>query len=127
MMCADMRRRPQFGRLPSPGPLCLEVPMRSRSFPLVVVVLAALAPLAAHARPSFPGFIPNGNAADGRGCINCHVSAQGGGQRNTFGIAVAQSLVTTPDWAALCHLDSDGDGQTNGQELGDPGCIWLHL
>lgn len=24
----------------------------------------------------------------------------------------------------LCQRDSDGDGQTNGEELGDPDCIW---
>lgn len=29
------------------------------------------------------------------------------------------------DWiAALCQVDSDGDGQTNSQELGDPCCAW---
>ena len=26
--------------------------------------------------------------------------------------------------AALCRKDSDGDGLTNGQELGDPDCVW---
>ena len=25
----------------------------------------------------------------------------------------------------LCKKDSDGDGKTNGQELGDPRCIWV--
>ena len=24
----------------------------------------------------------------------------------------------------LCEKDSDGDGYTNGEELGDPACIW---
>ena len=24
----------------------------------------------------------------------------------------------------MCGLDSDGDGRTNGQELGDPDCTW---
>lgn len=24
----------------------------------------------------------------------------------------------------LCEMDSDGDGETNGHELGDPCCIW---
>ena len=28
------------------------------------------------------------------------------------------------DWPALCSLDSDRDGVTNGQELGDPCCAW---
>ena len=26
--------------------------------------------------------------------------------------------------ACLCNRDSDGDGLTNGQELGDPDCKW---
>jgi dopamine beta-monooxygenase len=25
---------------------------------------------------------------------------------------------------SLCRMDSDGDGKTNGQELGDPNCLW---
>lgn len=25
---------------------------------------------------------------------------------------------------AVCQADSDGDGLTNGQELGDPDCLW---
>lgn len=24
----------------------------------------------------------------------------------------------------LCQKDSDGDGRTNGEELGDPNCVW---
>jgi hypothetical protein len=26
--------------------------------------------------------------------------------------------------AELCNQDSDGDGKTNGEELGDPCCVW---
>lgn len=25
---------------------------------------------------------------------------------------------------ALCNTDSDGDNRTNGEELGDPECVW---
>ena len=25
----------------------------------------------------------------------------------------------------LCRKDSDGDGKTKGQELGDPNCVWV--
>ena len=25
----------------------------------------------------------------------------------------------------LCQKDSDGDGRTNGEELGDPSCTWV--
>ena len=30
------------------------------------------------------------------------------------------------DWAALCGLDSDKDSLTNGEELGDPDCLWSY-
>lgn len=38
--------------------------------------------------------------------------------RNAF----AEDLVRVRTWEALCPLDSDGDGATNGEELGDPCC-----
>lgn len=65
--------------------------------------------------------LPNGSAF---GCATCHISSFGGGPRNPFGIAVG-ALVSpgarTPFWTpTLAALDSDGDGFTNGQELGDP-------
>ncbi|XP_070190209.1 peptidyl-glycine alpha-amidating monooxygenase A-like [Littorina saxatilis] len=51
-----------------------------------------------------------------------HKNAQGGGSRNPFGLDFASN---GQNWtAALCRLDSDGDGLTNGQELGDPDCVW---
>ncbi|XP_046572551.1 MOXD1 homolog 1-like, partial [Haliotis rubra] len=46
----------------------------------------------------------------------------GGGARNTFGQDFADN---GKEWTrALCEKDSDGDGLTNGQELGDPNCTW---
>nr|XP_022294265.1 formin-2-like [Crassostrea virginica] len=27
-------------------------------------------------------------------------------------------------WSAICREDADGDGRTNGEELGDPNCEW---
>lgn len=34
-------------------------------------------------------------------------------------------LQSFPLWTEkLCRADSDGDGRTNGQELGDPECTW---
>lgn len=29
------------------------------------------------------------------------------------------------NWAAICNLDADMDGKTNGVELGDPDCVWV--
>jgi len=69
--------------------------------------------------------IPNGGKFQ---CANCHVDPAGGGARNNFGKAVEAKV--TPNgqedfWdASLASFDSDGDGKTNGQELGDPNGIW---
>jgi len=51
-----------------------------------------------------------------------HVSRHGGGNLNLFGKAFRAAGFK---WTiALCHADSDGDGITNGHELGDPCCKW---
>jgi hypothetical protein len=63
--------------------------------------------------------IPNGNNF---GCQNCHLSAGGGGTRNGFGNAVFSKIgsSSSPFWdASFASMDSDGDGFTNGEELGD--------
>lgn len=86
-------------------------------------LLLALAP-DADARPFRPGFLPNGAENN---CSNCHVSAGGGGARTTFGEDVLANVTANgmeDFWAAVCALDSDGDGLTNGEELGDPCCVW---
>jgi hypothetical protein len=75
--------------------------------------------LAVQARDFRVNQIPNGQAFR---CANCHVSAGGGGPRNPFGQAV-QAITGTSSrtfWSAtLAAADSDGDGFSNGQELGD--------
>lgn len=70
------------------------------------------------ARPWRPSQIPNGDVYS---CTTCHTTE---GPRNVFGLAV-EARVTPgsedPFWdAELAALDSDGDGFTNGEELGDP-------
>jgi len=51
-----------------------------------------------------------------------HQNAQGGGDRNPFGTAFKAAGLS---WnSELCNADSDDDGLTNGQELGDPNCEW---
>ncbi|KAA0183512.1 Atp-binding cassette superfamily [Fasciolopsis buskii] len=49
-----------------------------------------------------------------------HVNPFGGGKRNSFG----EDFNRLKNWSDLCNLDSDGDGLTNGEELGDPKCVW---
>lgn len=74
----------------------------------------------AHARPARVGLIPNG---DQNRCANCHINPGGGGPRDPFGLDV-EPLVSGGQqefWdAVLAAEDSDDDGFTNGEELGDP-------
>lgn len=65
--------------------------------------------------------IPNGDTFD---CVNCHIS-QSNRSRNPFGHEVDVWLNRGDvDWSKLYFLDSDGDGYSNGRELGDPCGHW---
>lgn len=87
----------------------------------VITLLAAQ--VEAEARSTFRNLVPNGYL---RSCQTCHISASGGQGWNDFGTDVRERLSEgRPDWAAVFSLDSDGDGQTNGEELGDPCGTWL--
>lgn len=72
--------------------------------------------------------IPNGNRVPHPCVPNAlwegvgHFSEAGGGHLNPFGQDFQTAGQTWTE--ALCRKDSDGDGKTNGQELGDPDCTW---
>lgn len=91
---------------------------------LFILVLAGagccLGATPAHAEEAYQDRLPNGRVG---GCATCHfVVFFGGGPRNAFGRDFADN---DRRWsAALAELDSDGDGQTNGEELGDPCATW---
>jgi uncharacterized protein (TIGR03382 family) len=113
--------------------------MRIQNAILVAVVTSS----PALALPTHVDNIPNGAVvAEGstRSCQHCHVNSGGGEGWNELGKAFLeqgdanpdanptdQNLGYTgePDWNAdICNEDSDGDGFSNGEELGDPNCIW---
>ncbi len=71
--------------------------------------------------------VPNGSAFS---CNTCHTRG-GGSPLNPFGIEIAANFLTTAGAAGdvrwgpeLAALDSDGDGASNGAELGDPQGAW---
>ena len=106
---------------------------RNRNTALFVAALAAAVLWSvgswtgtAEARGFRAAMVPNAEAV-GAGCNLCHTSG-GGTPHNEFGHAV-EDLVTTNGrevfWGPeLAALDSDGDGFTNGEELGDPEGTW---
>lgn len=84
------------------------------------LLLLLFMPGKALARSWRPSQYPNGVKLD---CAACHIGG-GGGPRTPFGLAV-EAIVTPGSqdafWsAALAALDSDEDGFTNGEEVGDP-------
>jgi len=81
------------------------------------------------ARPQYAEKIPNGYTVPNPGPQGGiwagvgHENAAGGGELNPFGEDFATNgYLWTPE---LCQLDSDGDGRSNGEELGDPDCVWM--
>ena len=96
--------------------------MRLNSIASSVLLLAAglVASSTASAFGNYPGLLPNGNVDR---CANCHLSAGGGGPRTPFGEDVNNNGPGV-QWSLLYDLDSDGDGQTNGEELGDQCGDW---
>lgn len=91
---------------------------------LSVMVLVFIGWGQADARPARVGQLPNGSMI---GCASCHVNPSGGGTLTSFGRDINNNYLTQPGrsgqvvWnAMLAMLDSDGDGVSNGQELGDP-------
>lgn len=84
--------------------------------------------MVAEARPFRVDDIPNGSKF---GCLNCHGDTKAsyntdfGSDARTYLIVNAGAVSTQHvEWGPLCAFDSDRDGWTNGQELGDPNCVW---
>lgn len=79
----------------------------------------------AHARSNFPALVPNGTQ---NSCSTCHQLTQESPSPNRGNLGLFGKNVQTtnvpPQWSKLFSLDSDGDGYTNGVELGDPEGTW---
>ncbi len=86
---------------------------------IVVVTLVLLLPALVFARPHRVDQLPNNEY----GCNICHNDTGG---FNEVGFDSVNHIDDNGDlvWSTLAAEDSDGDGYTNGLELGDPNGTW---
>jgi hypothetical protein len=101
---------------------------RWTSFFFIITSLASLTiNTTVEARPFRVDDIPNGSKFT---CLNCHGDTKAsyntdfGSDARNYLIPVGVISSQHVEWTPLCALDSDYDGWTNGQELGDPDCVW---
>ena len=97
----------------------------NQSFLPTLGLAGLLAASNAFASPDYVALIPNGTVIS---CVTCHVNADpatDGTTRNGFGLAWRNNTPNRVWNSLLASLDSDGDGFTNGQELGDPTGSWV--
>ncbi len=99
------------------------------AFLSAALMLTSVVALPADARSARTRQVPNGTVL---GCAMCHANAGGGGARNAFGLQIEADFLSQSGFAGvvlwgpeLASLDADGDGATNGQELGDSDGTWL--
>ena len=88
---------------------------RGRALAILLLLEGAMA------HSEYRSRIPNGEVVPGVNALG-HANLKGGGMLNAFGkdFKAAGYAWTTE----LCKKDSDGDGESNGLELGDPCCLW---
>ena len=91
----------------------------------IVLIVLTLAKTT-EGRPLRVSQIPSGKEF---GCSACHVD--NGKSRNIFGIQIEEGFLSISGFSGeviwgpeLAALDADGDGVSNGVELGDPSGIW---
>ncbi|CDF34426.1 unnamed protein product [Chondrus crispus] len=110
-------------------PLSRRKEQTANMFSPIVPLFFLLLPLAS-CMPQFLARIPNGGASvipnSGLTCLALgHEQCIPGAPRNSFGLDFKAAEFR---WTlALCQKDSDGDGLTNGEELGDPCCEWTEV
>ncbi|CAH0516120.1 unnamed protein product [Peronospora belbahrii] len=94
----------------------------SLRFVIAMVILGLMVtPFTIDGYPKYVELIPNGGDVPDVPNIG-HLDPAGETGLSTFGEAFSK---TNNVWTvAVCQQDTDGDGYTNGQELGDPCCTW---
>ena len=84
----------------------------------LTLAAVALLALGASAYPQDLQGMPNGAS------YGITLGHPGGNKKQTTGIARAYYGAGQRWTKAFCQADTDGDGQSNGLEMGDPCCLW---
>ncbi|KAG6955845.1 hypothetical protein JG688_00011693 [Phytophthora aleatoria] len=92
-----------------------------RSVVVALAVALTAAPSTVQGYAKYVKLVPNGGNVPDNSNIG-HLDPAGETGLSDFGKAF--STAGNAWTAALCQADTDGDGFTNGQELGDPCCTW---
>eukprot|EP00759_Apiculatamorpha_spiralis_P009064 PhF_6_TR15920/c2_g1_i2/m.24632 len=93
---------------------------------MFIIVITMMMSSCCWAMPQYGSMIPNSGNVVRNGVKYSspgvgHINPAGGSTQTSFG----ESFALTQGWTlSLCLSDSDGDGYSNGQELGDPDCTW---
>jgi hypothetical protein len=88
----------------------------------IIIAFAALAMAAVGlAYPAYNNDFPNGNTTPPSPILLGH---PGGNTRAFTKVAVLYRGQGYKWTQTVCQTDSDGDGQSNGLEMGDPCCVW---
>lgn len=75
-----------------------------------------------HSYPQYNNNIPNGNMIPPSAIELGHP----GGSTHQYTSFANVYVSNGRKWTkSLCMTDSDGDGQSNGLEIGDPCCLWV--
>lgn len=75
-----------------------------------------------NAYPQYNGNVPNGNMIPPSAITLGHPN----GNTRLYTSFANAYVVNGRKWSkGLCAADSDGDGQSNGLEMGDPCCLWV--
>ena len=75
-----------------------------------------------HSYPQYNNNFPNGNTVPPSAIELGHP----GGATKRYTAIANQYISNGRKWSrALCISDADGDGQSNGLEMGDPCCTWV--
>ncbi len=101
--------------------------MKTKYLSAIILIISIVAVTNLESRSKRVSQIPNAVVFS---CATCHIS-ENDLTRNAFGNAVFDKFLTSKNsngnviWGpALAALDADGDGASNGLELGDPNGTW---